>query len=207
MSSKKVRSTIYAEEKAQKPVARELEVATVSNDIDLPDNGPMPEARYVTEASQDNGDLLADEPTNTVPVVRTKTIKITKKVASLDSDVPVPQADLTAEPKLEKAEKPERAEKVDSLTTASTSMDGESKGWVIQVGAAPGKEQAMNLLQKAQDKGGKVLRSATPFTVAFSKGNDQVFRARFSGFADQDAAVNACKVLKRRGVSCWASLQ
>ena len=78
---------------------------------------------------------------------------------------------------------------------------------MIQIGAAPEKDQAMNLLQKAQDKGGKVLRSATPFTVAFVKGEGQLFRARFGGFSDQDEAVRACKMLKTKGVGCWASLQ
>jgi D-alanyl-D-alanine carboxypeptidase len=151
------------------------------------------------------GDQLADEqvadadPSNMVPVIRTKTIRISnKKVASLDIKRPIPSEELTRSVKIEA-----KADKVDSLTTAST---GE-KGWVIQVGAAPGKAEAMSLLQKAQDKGGKVLRSATPFTVAFAKGNEQLYRARFGGFRDQDAAVNACKTLKRKGVSCWASLQ
>jgi D-alanyl-D-alanine carboxypeptidase len=94
-------------------------------------------------------------------------------------------------------------QKVDNLTTASTNSEAQPKGWVIQVGAAPGKDEAMNLLQKAQDKGGRVLRSATPFTVAYN----QMYRARFGGFRDQDQAVNACKALKRKGISCWASLQ
>ena len=97
------------------------------------------------------------------------------------------------------------AEDVDQVTTASTTSD--ISGWVIQVGAAPEKDQAMNLLQKAQDKGGKVLRSATPFTVAYVKGEEQLFRARFGGFEDQDAAVSACRFLKKRGMGCWASQQ
>jgi len=177
-----------------------MEVASSSSDLDLPHKGPVPEARY--DADQQVADA---ETTNTVPVNRTKTIKITKtmKVAALD---PMPSQDIPAavEPE-EKTHSVDKVEKIDTVTTAST--ENTSKGWVIQVGAAPGKEQAMNLLQKAQDKGGKVLRSATPFTVAFSKGNAQLFRARFGGFEDQDAAVAACKVLKRKGVSCWASLQ
>lgn len=65
----------------------------------------------------------------------------------------------------------------------------------------------MDLLQKAQDKGGKVLRSATPFTVAYVKGNEQLYRARFGGFAGQDEAVRACNMLKKKGMGCWASLQ
>ena len=91
------------------------------------------------------------------------------------------------------------------MTTASTQSD--ISGWVIQVGASPVKDQADELLRKAQDKGGKVLRSATPFTVAFAKGGEQVYRARFGGFADQDAAQRACKALKKKGIGCWASQQ
>jgi D-alanyl-D-alanine carboxypeptidase len=195
---KQVFETAYAEPAKASDAA--MEVASVSSDLDLPHKGPVPEARY------DADEQVADaQTTNTVPVIRTKTIKISKttKVASLEAapseDVPV-----VAETE-ETTRSVSKVEKVDNVTTAST--ETASKGWVIQVGAAPGKEQAMNLLQKAQDKGGKVLRSATPFTVAFSKGNEQLFRARFGGFADQDAAVRACKVLKKKGVSCWASLQ
>ncbi|MNL83287.1 Sporulation related domain protein [compost metagenome] len=66
---------------------------------------------------------------------------------------------------------------------------------------------ALDLLQNAQDKGGKVLRSAKPFTVAFSNKGEQIYRARFGGFDDQKTAVDACNVLKKKGVSCWASMQ
>ena len=97
-----------------------------------------------------------------------------------------------------------KAEAVDQVTTASTSQ---ASGWVIQVGVSPSKDMAMDLLRSAQDKGGKVLRSATPFTVAYNAGSDQVYRARFGGFGDQRTAVNACKALKKKGVGCWASLQ
>ena len=97
-------------------------------------------------------------------------------------------------------------EGVDNVTTASTSRS-KDKGWTIQVGAAPSKEQAEGLLDKAKAKGGKVLRSADPYTVAAVSDGAKIYRARFSGFGGQDSAVNACKALKRRGISCWASLE
>jgi D-alanyl-D-alanine carboxypeptidase len=197
MKSKKTVETAHAEPENNSPVEQELEVASASNDLDLPHKGPVPETRYVTEEQ-----AVDAEPTNTVPVIRTKTVKISK-VAALDAETPVPAEEIPVPAE----EVTRNAAKVDNVTTASTNAEVSSKGWVIQVGAAPGKEQAMNLLQKAQDKGGKVLRSATPFTVAFTKGNEQLYRARFGGFRDQDAAVSACKTLKRKGVSCWASLQ
>jgi D-alanyl-D-alanine carboxypeptidase len=78
---------------------------------------------------------------------------------------------------------------------------------VIQIGASPEEKGAQILLQRAQDKGGKVLRSATPFTVAFVKDNAQLYRARFGGFDDQDSAIGACKILKKKGFACWASRQ
>jgi D-alanyl-D-alanine carboxypeptidase len=169
----------------------------VSRAFDLPSDGPVPQARY------EESEQVASADDTLVPVVRTKTIKITK--AKRAEIAPVPQEDVAEEEITNSTTVRSEEPAVDSLTTASTSSD--MSGWVIQVGAAPEKKMAMDLLQKAQDKGGKVLRSATPFTVAFVKGEEQLFRARFGGFADQDAAVRACKVLKKKGVSCWASLQ
>ncbi|WP_343229080.1 D-alanyl-D-alanine carboxypeptidase [Rhizobium setariae] len=180
--------TAYAEPERQ---SEALNVVAATNDLDLPHKGPMPEARY--EASEQ---LTSAETTNSVPLIRTKTVKVTK-VAALQA---MPTENI---PAAEPEESTRSISKVDTVTTASTT----SKGWVIQVGTASGNEQAQVILQKVQDKGGKVLRSATPFTVAFAKGNEQLYRARFGGFADQDAAVSACKVLKKKGVSCWASLQ
>lgn len=95
---------------------------------------------------------------------------------------------------------------VDNVTTASTTRS-KDKGWTIQVGAAPSKELAEGLLDKAKAKGGKVLRSADPYTVAAVSDGAKIYRARFSGFRGQDSAVNACKALKRLGISCWASLE
>jgi D-alanyl-D-alanine carboxypeptidase len=183
--------TAYAEPEQE----TEVEVATRA--LDLPHNGPVPATRY--EQAEEK---VASADDALVPVIRAKTVKITKSNRAQKLVLPEePVGEDVAE-----AEAPVREEqKVDQVTTASTKSD--ISGWVIQVGAAPEKDQAMNLLQKAQDKGGKVLRSATPFTVAFVKGEEQLFRARFGGFSDQDEAVRACKVLKKKGVSCWASLQ
>ena len=80
-------------------------------------------------------------------------------------------------------------------------------GWVIQVGVSPSKELASNLLDDAKSKGGKALQSAKPYAVAFGSGSSQIYRARFGGFDDQRDAVNACNVLKRSGMKCWASAQ
>jgi D-alanyl-D-alanine carboxypeptidase len=99
---------------------------------------------------------------------------------------------------------------VDAVTTGSTGRPGKSAGtggWVIQVGVSPTKEMASDLLDNAKSKGGKALRSAKPFAVAFGSGGSQVYRARFAGFDGQTDAVNACNVLKKSGIKCWASAQ
>ncbi|HEX5933873.1 MAG TPA: SPOR domain-containing protein, partial [Pseudorhizobium sp.] len=102
------------------------------------------------------------------------------------------------------------ASDLDEVTTASTASKIPAdtiSGWVIQVGVSPSEKMASELLQKAQDKGGKVLRTAKPFTVAVNANGEQLYRARFGGFADQKAAVDTCKSLKKHGVNCWASQQ
>ncbi|MDO6965845.1 D-alanyl-D-alanine carboxypeptidase [Rhizobium alvei] len=166
----------------------DVEVASATRAIELPTNGPVPDVRYEEEVVIKK----SARETKVASIAETSAIELPKTTAV--EDAPIPATPVAND-----------NNKVDELTTAST--DNGSKGWVIQVGAAPGKKEAMALLQKAQDKGGKVLRSATPFTVAYVKGNEQVYRARFGGFSGQDAAVNACKALKRKGIGCWASLQ
>ncbi|MGY5811686.1 D-alanyl-D-alanine carboxypeptidase [Rhizobium sp. LEGMi198b] len=111
-------------------------------------------------------------------------------------------------------------DEVDAVTTASTSRsdtkvikpqkvakaskdEAGPTGWVVQIGISSSKDGANDLLDTAKSKGGKALRSAKPYALAFDGG----YRARFGGFEDQNAAVNACKALKKAGVKCWASLE
>lgn len=176
------------------------EVAS-ADDNALPSVGPVPDRRYETTNRIDQA-FAAAEPTVEMPAE--------PKAEPAKVAVITPPADLT-EKKVTKA----RAEKVaasnadngdeiDDVKTSSTKP--KSSGWSIQVGAAQSKELAKELLDKAQAKGGKVLRSADPYTVAVVADGAKVYRARFGGFRKQDSAVNACKTLKRRGISCWASL-
>ena len=195
-ASRKDRSNDFVAEKqpsvavetAYAAADRETDVSIATRMLELPDTGPMPAVRY-------EQDEVASADPALVPLVRTKTVRITKDT----------RADKVVLPQEPVGDERAEADDVDQVTTASTTSD--ISGWVIQVGASPEKDQAMNLLQKAQDKGGKVLRSATPFTVAYVKGEEQLFRARFGGFEDQDAAVRACRFLKKRGMGCWASQQ
>ncbi len=179
------------------PVAEAVAVASAATN--LPNTGPVPDFRYTGESARGVEMAYAStEPASDNPVLRTKAAPNTLDAQSArlagDVDTQITNSVATAETAPAKAE---------AQTEASLGM----QGWVIQIGATPDKTQAMTLLDNAKEKGGKALLNATPFTVAFSNGGAQVYRARFGGFDDQDKAVNACKALKKKGFACWASQQ
>lgn len=190
-------------------VAPSEATASVSSDLpNLPHTGPLPDPRYNGVAQ-----AYAAQPAANGASAALETLR--PVAPSGGSQVPVPQPAPAYMPDSGAAIAPAATTQsvaaasatppdVDQLTTASTSP---ASGWVVQIGTSPDKELAMDLLRNAQDKGGKVLRSATPFTVAFGEGASQVYRARFGGFDDQKDAVNACKALKKKGIGCWAAAQ
>ena len=177
----------------------EVAASATGGSFNLPTNGPVPDFRYSGETTQSvEVAYAAPAKTGNNPLLDDKAMANTlqaqsRKVAAV---VPVPAADVDNQI-------------TNSVSKVQTEAATEAKqaGWVIQIGATPDKNQAMNLLEKAKDKGGKALRGATPFTLAFASDNGQLYRARFGGFSNQDKAVSACKALKRNGVACWASLQ
>lgn len=163
--------------------------------VNLPQTGPIPDARYSEDADLANATLSSDGSDGLA--IKKKPV-LDKTSAALGAPVATAGAVQETAAATPKAAEPD----LDNLTTAST-----PKGWVVQVGVSPNKDKAMDLLDAAKAKGGKVLRSATPITVAVANGSNRLYRARFAGFNDQTSAVNACKSLKRRGVNCWASAQ
>ncbi|MBD8650410.1 MULTISPECIES: D-alanyl-D-alanine carboxypeptidase [Rhizobium] len=193
------------------PVASQPRVAAAVSDarqvsaLDLPNSGPMPGARY-DETAAPAATAYLGEPS------QKRTASAAMNSAMLGSGaVPTPAPEYV--PKRSGAGERTEMAAIDSVTTASTrdtpkvSLKGDVSGWVIQIGVSPNPSMANELLQDAQDKGGKVLRSAKPFTVAFSTNGGQVYRARFGGFGDQKSAIDACNILKKKGVNCWASIQ
>ncbi|WP_321503054.1 D-alanyl-D-alanine carboxypeptidase [Breoghania sp.] len=79
------------------------------------------------------------------------------------------------------------------------------EGWHVQIAAAPTKEGALAMLEKVQAKAGTTLRNRQPFTEAVESKGETLYRARFAGFPDQDAAVAACKALKKAKIGCYAT--
>jgi D-alanyl-D-alanine carboxypeptidase len=77
--------------------------------------------------------------------------------------------------------------------------------WVIQLGAMDDEDKAKSMLSEARSRVGSTLAKASPYTVKVEHGGATLFRARFSGFAEQDTAQDACNALKRNGFNCFAT--
>ena len=60
-------------------------------------------------------------------------------------------------------------------------------------------------LEQARAQAGGALAKAAPYTVKVEHGGATLYRARFSGFSEQDTAQDACKALKRSGFNCFAT--
>jgi D-alanyl-D-alanine carboxypeptidase len=74
-------------------------------------------------------------------------------------------------------------------------------GWLIQIGAYPGEDEAKQHLSAARTKVHDRLSAADPFTERVLKGDKTYYRARFAGF-DKVTAEATCKQLKRNDFDC-----
>lgn len=74
-------------------------------------------------------------------------------------------------------------------------------GWLIQIGAFDGEDEARQHLSAAQIKARDALAAADPFTERVQKGDKSLYRARFAGF-DKATAEAVCKQLKRNDFEC-----
>ncbi len=193
--------------------ARDVDIRQVAA-LDLPASGPFPGGRYEQQVPQSSvtASAYVGEPAQKKVIDQA----LGAATASM-AVVPIPAPEYLPTRSEDLAKRTGRNVIVDDVTTASTQVAAKETvppaeisapaGWVIQIGASPNEKMAQDLLHSAQDKGGKVLRSAKPFTVAHSNNGERIYRARFGGFNDQKTAVNACNALKKKGISCWASLQ
>jgi D-alanyl-D-alanine carboxypeptidase len=189
-----------------------------ANSWTLPDQGPVPTFRRRPETRLAAAYAPAGEAsrvsayTAEAPIVGRDALA--EVLRNSRPQAPVPPAAIgtaavvTAAAAAAAAEQIEAAE-VDGMTTASTAPVATDlpQGWVIQVAAMPDRDAAMAFLEQAQAKAGGAVADATPFTVAYNDGGQQLYRARFAGFAGKDAAWDACGALKDRGYGCWATEQ
>jgi D-alanyl-D-alanine carboxypeptidase len=76
-------------------------------------------------------------------------------------------------------------------------------GWIIQIGAYDGEQEARQHLSEARVKVYAALAAADPFTERVQKGDKALYRARFAGF-DKATAEAACRQLKHNDFACLA---
>ena len=76
--------------------------------------------------------------------------------------------------------------------------------WKIQIGAMPSRDSATATLERARQAAPTVLASVTPYTEPVPRNGETLYRARFAGFLDQNAAQAACAALVREDFACLA---
>ena len=58
------------------------------------------------------------------------------------------------------------------------------------------------MLLEASKRGAPVLASKTPYTEPVQKGTETLYRVRFAGFSNQNAAKRACSFMKKKRYNC-----
>jgi D-alanyl-D-alanine carboxypeptidase len=188
---------------APQPVARALPAAAPAADQRMVVASAEPAPAPVAEAAPSAANPLpaeatgpvADAPSPPEQVLPPEPLKHQPIIAPLKVEV-MPKAEPKSEPKPEP-----KAEIASSIPAAAPShIRG---GWLIQIGAFDGEDEARQHLTDAQSKVRDALAAADPFTERVQKGDKALYRARFAGF-DKTTAEAACKQLKRSDFECMA---
>jgi D-alanyl-D-alanine carboxypeptidase len=163
-----------------------------------PSMKPMPVLVPVTPLAQTSAPQPpAQTPTPALPVQMPPTIVASAGPEPKVDSAPVPaQNDQTASAKSE-------AYTLASASSVPQEPPQAHHGWVIQIGAYGGEDEARQHLDEAQQKLHAMLVKADPFTERVQKGDTTFYRARFAGF-DKSTAEAACRQLKRSDFACMA---
>jgi hypothetical protein len=157
---------------------------------DTTDDDAEDNATDVAEAV-DNTDTASTPPLATASVA---SVIGANSIFALDADTAAPTA--TAD----SAE----GDTADGDDTADAPPAASHRGWRIQLAAAPSKDNAEEILDRAIAKGGKLLAKAAPYTEPVQTGSLTLYRARFAGFSSKEAARAACAYLATQKFSCLA---
>ncbi|GAK69013.1 peptidase S11 family protein [Agrobacterium rubi TR3 = NBRC 13261] len=87
-------------------------------------------------------------------------------------------------------------------TSAVRATASERSDWEVQLAAADSQAAAMSLLRNARPSIASDYSGIAPYTEAVRSGAATLYRARFTGFDSQAAALSACKNLKAHDYSC-----
>jgi D-alanyl-D-alanine carboxypeptidase len=151
----------------------------------------------------------ASAPVHALPVLQTSQIPNPVVVAATGPAPAVSSSDVEPAkfepPKLEpaKLEPAKLAQAKAEIAKAFSAAAHARGGWLIQIGAFDGEDEAKQHLSAAQLQAPAILATADGFTERVKKGDKALYRARFSGF-DKAMAEAACKQLKRGDIQCMA---
>ncbi|WP_183895666.1 D-alanyl-D-alanine carboxypeptidase [Rhizobium skierniewicense] len=87
-------------------------------------------------------------------------------------------------------------------TSAVRATVSERSDWEVQIAAADSQGAALSLLRHARPAISSSYSGIAPYTEAVRSGAATLYRARFTGFDSQAAALSACKDLKAQSYSC-----
>ena len=207
------RDSIIIARRAPLPSAKPGETAPVAPivvaDVPLP---PVQDVIDDTETTDTTEDLvppaLAEGDTDPESTIETASVVPAPKAISAAiaraHDI-ARKAEITGMPAAEPKSPKATTLTVASADPAPAAVPERPAGWHVQIAAAPTEAGALEMLEKARDKAGKTLKGRKPFTEAIQSGGQTLYRARFAGFANQDAAVATCKSLKRMKIGCYAT--
>jgi D-alanyl-D-alanine carboxypeptidase len=88
--------------------------------------------------------------------------------------------------------------------TAPTAPTVPAAGWKVQIAAAPTQAAAEAVLARAAAALPTLLAAAAPYTEPVDVEGDTLYRARFAGFDDRQAARGACDALVKQKFACVA---
>jgi D-alanyl-D-alanine carboxypeptidase len=154
---------------------------------------PQPEAPRTVVASADTVSPV------TIPAVKSDPIKAEAAKPEVAKTLEVAKTEVaTTAPA---SAEPAKAEPVKAEPAKSEPQVRARGGWLIQIGAYPGEDEAKQHLSAARSKVRDKLAAADPFTERVLKGDKALYRARFAGF-DKATADATCKQLKRNDFDC-----
>jgi D-alanyl-D-alanine carboxypeptidase len=74
----------------------------------------------------------------------------------------------------------------------------------VQIGVYGSPTDAERAMMAAKSKAAHVLGASAPIAMPLTKGDRQLYRARFAGF-DSASATTACNELRRNGLDCFVA--
>jgi D-alanyl-D-alanine carboxypeptidase len=79
-----------------------------------------------------------------------------------------------------------------------------TSGYHVQIGVYGSPTDAERAMAAAKSKAAHVLGESAPIAMPLTKGDRQLYRARFAGF-DSASATSACNELRRNGLDCFVA--